>query len=109
MKKLYEIKYHLLEEKHWWFKGRRDIIFRLIKNLNKKSKILEIGCSGGPLLKFLNKHGFNNTFGIDISKDAILYCKKKGLENVFFMDGTKTKFKNNFFDLIISSDSLEHI
>ncbi len=109
MKKSYELKYHILEDTHWWFRGRRDIIFRLIEKADKNSKILEVGCSGGPLLKYLIDKGFNNVYGIDISKKAIVYCKKRRLNNVFAIDGTKTKFKDNYFDIIISSDLLEHI
>lgn len=109
MDELYELKYHSLEEKHWWFESRRDIIFKLIQKMDKNSKILEIGCSGGPLIKFLKQNGFNNIYGIDKSKKAIELCKSNGLKNIFLMDGLKTRFNNEEFDIIIASDILEHI
>jgi len=109
MDKSYENKYHSLEETHWWFESRRDVIFNLIRLENKKSKILEIGCSGGPLLNFLKGKGFENVYGVDISKEAIGICKQKGLKNIFVMDGSNTKFKDQEFDIIIASDVLEHI
>jgi len=111
MDKSYESKYHLLEESNWWFVARRDIILKLIKKLDlkKNAKILEIGCSGGPLLKFLKQNGFLNIYGIDISASAIDLCRMRRIKNVAVMDGAKTQFKNGEFDLIIASDILEHI
>jgi ubiquinone/menaquinone biosynthesis C-methylase UbiE len=111
MNKNYESKYHLLEENYWWFKSRRQIIYQLIQELNikKDAKILEIGCSGGALIRFLNKKGFNETYGIDISEDAIKICKKRKIQNVNTMDARNIKFTNNKFDLIIASDIIEHI
>jgi len=111
MDKSYESKYHKLEENHWWFMARRDIILKLIKQLNlkKNSKILEIGCSGGPLIKNLKENQFTEVHGIDISKKAINICKQGGLKNVKVMNGSNMQFQDNEFDLIIASDILEHI
>jgi SAM-dependent methyltransferase len=112
MKSAFEKKYHLLEEKHWWFVGRREIILALAGKYyhgRKKIKILEIGCSGGPLLEILSSHGYSDVVGIDNSKKAILLCKERGFKNVFLMNGVKPHFKDEEFDLIIASDVLEHI
>lgn len=111
MDKSYEIKYHKLEEKNWWFKARRNTILHLIQKIgvNKNAKILDIGCSGGLLIKFLAHKGFLNIYGIDISENAIDLCKERGIKNVKVMDGTKLLFNDNEFDLVIASDVLEHI
>lgn len=109
MDKEYEIKYHNLEENHCWFMARREIIADLLKNNDKKSKILEIGCSGGPLLISLKKQGFSNVYGVDISEEAIKLCQRRGIENAFVMDGNKLNFKDKEFDIIIASDVLEHL
>ena len=109
MDKSLESKCHRLEEEYWWFIARRDMIFKLVKKLDKNSKILEIGCSGGVLIRSLKEHGFNNVYGIDISKDAVKVCKNKNIKNVFVMDGAKLKFHNEMFDVVITSDTLEHI
>ena len=112
MKTDFERKYHSLEEKHWWFIARREMLLRLIKQYfqhRKDIKILEIGCSGGPLLKGLLSEGYSQIFGIDISKKAVQLCKERDLKNVFLMDGVKPHFDSEKFDLIIASDVLEHI
>jgi SAM-dependent methyltransferase len=108
----FENRYHLLEEKHWWFISRREIILALIKKYyhsRKRIKILEIGCSGGPLLNLLSSHGYSQIFGIDISKKAVRLCRARGFKDVFPMNGAKPHFDSGEFDLIIASDVLEHI
>jgi len=107
MQKDYELKYHLLERNHWWFRARRDVVLRLLRDENKTSKILDVGCSGGLLLEDLKKNRYTHITGIDISKKAVDICKKKGM-NVVQTDAMKTKFKDNTFDIIIASDILEH-
>ena len=111
MDKSYEKKYHKLEEKNWWFISRRNFISQLMKKIgiDQNAKVLEIGCSGGPLIEFLGNTGYSDITGIDLSKDAIDLCKKRGIKKVRVMDGAKTLFRENEFDLIIASDILEHI
>jgi len=112
MKGDFEKKYHSVEENHWWFIGRREIILALAGKYfpdRKQIKILEIGCSGGPLLKLLVSQGYPQVFGIDISENAIQLCKERGFKDVFLMDGVTPHFNSEEFDLIIASDVLEHI
>ncbi|MDR9410892.1 MAG: class I SAM-dependent methyltransferase [Balneolaceae bacterium] len=113
MDPLYEEKYHERERNYWWFKARREAIYKLLNfyNIKYNSKILDIGCSSGLLLEELYQHGYpkNNLYGIDISKDAVNIAKSNGFENVQIMDGSELTFKNESMDVIISSDSLEHI
>jgi len=112
MRESFEEDYHRLEENHWWFMGRRDIILSLIKAYfqdKKDIKILEIGCSGGPLLKRLLREGYRRVFGIDLSPRAILLCKSRGVSNVLLMDGKEMGILTEKVDLLIASDVLEHI
>lgn len=112
MRNFFERQYHLLEEKHWWFVGRREIILALVRKCypdRKRIKILEIGCSGGLLLKSLSSQGYSYIYGIDKSREAIRLCKERGFKDVLLMDGVKPDFNSGEFDLIIASDVLEHI
>ncbi len=111
MNKDYELKYHRIEENYWWFVAHRDMFLRyLVKfKINRNSKILDIGCSGGHLIKLLQENGYKNTCGIDISERAINLCKRKGIKNVFVMDSAATNFDDRAFDIIIAADVLEHI
>lgn len=107
----YEQRYHQHEDSNWWFVARRDMILSLLKSLkiSKDASILDLGCSGGSLIKFLETNGYHNVIGVDISDKAVRVCKSKGLKNVKAMDASNLKFKDNTFDLIIASDILEHI
>ena len=109
MDKDYEIKYHAEEEKNWWFVSRRNVILKLLKRTDKSAKILDIGCGGGPLLLYLKAAGFTNVYGLDFSEEAVAKCVERGLSNVYVMDGHSPKFEPESFDIIIASDSLEHL
>jgi len=108
METAFEKKYHSLEKNHWWFVARREMINFLIRNVSKDSFILDIGCSGGELLLSLQKLGFTNLYGLDISLNAIKITQQRGLSNCFLGDAQNPKI-NKKFDLIIASDVLEHV
>jgi SAM-dependent methyltransferase len=109
MEKNYEVAYHDLEGQHWWFTSRRKTILNLIKDADKDSVILDVGCSSGLLLSELRDLGFKNLFGIDVSELAVETAKSKGFPNCFLMDGQNPDFSDEKFDIIVSSDSLEHM
>ena len=112
MRRDFERTYHAVEEDHWWFVARREMILSLVRTIASKQenfRILEIGCSGGPLLELLSSKGYFQTYGIDISDRAIQRCRERGLKNVLEMNGVRTSFADETFDLIIASDVLEHI
>lgn len=108
MDKSYEEKYHDIEEWNWWFVARRQAILSLIKDTPREARILDIGCAGGPLLHELKQNGFANAAGADFSAEAVAKCKARGLE-AYEMDAQNLQFNDNTFDLLIASDSLEHL
>ncbi|MEO8762192.1 MAG: class I SAM-dependent methyltransferase [Bacteroidia bacterium] len=108
MDKEYEEAYHQIEEWNWWFVSRRKAILSLLKNTDKKTKILDIGCAGGPLLNDLKKEGFENISGADFSEEAVAKCKQRGLQ-AYEMDAHNLQFEPNSFDMLVASDSLEHL
>lgn len=96
------------ESTNWWYRGRRFLLEKLIYSLKlpKDPKILDIGCGTGLTLSFLNN--FGKTYGIDISKDAISFCQKRNLKDVFLINETKYPFPDKTFSLITCLDVLEH-
>jgi len=111
MQEGFETTYHAVEERHWWFTGRRALVRQLVRRASTgcDARILEIGCSGGPLLQQLRRDGFSNLTGIDISRDAIAVCAKRGVPNVFVMDAQHLEYPAESFDVITASDVLEHL
>lgn len=106
-KYLYQDLYNL-EGGHWWHIAKRRIVFNLAKSFLKikNPKIIDIGCGTGKNLEQLSKIG--TAWGVDNSKAAINFCKRRGLKKLRIADGENTDFPTNFFDLATSLDVLEH-
>lgn len=110
MDKEFEKKYHKEEKNNWWFKARRHIILQILDEhcSSRQTSILDVGCSGGALLKDLTVKGYENSLGADISQLAVELCQQQGLK-VDLMDGSSLSFEHNRFDVLIASDILEHV
>lgn len=74
----------------------------------KNGVFLDVGCGNGSALTQLNKSGYKNGYGVDVSKLFVKAARKKNLKKVYFYDGINLPFENNFFDLIGSFNVLEH-
>ena len=103
--------FYNLATKHWWFVARRKIVFSMIDRYlpdRKQLKILDAGCGTGSNLKELEKYG--RAIGIDISEEAVKFCKLRGCKNVHKVNQEESLFfEDNAFDLIASMDTIEHI
>jgi ubiquinone/menaquinone biosynthesis C-methylase UbiE len=67
--------------------------------------ILEIGCNKGELVSLIGNFS-DRVYGCDINEEAINNSPVKNLE---VMPVNNLKYKDNFFDKIISSHVIEHI
>jgi len=80
---------------------------------HKVKRVLDLGCGSGRHLIFLARHGFDvygidmAKFGIDISKKWLKKEKLKANLNVSDIY-EKLPYKNNFFDAIVSTQTLHH-
>ncbi len=93
----------------YWHLRRFKIVGNLIKDLG--GKILDIGCDGGTFTKKISEYtGSKDITGIDIYEASIKYASKKYPDLKFMVaDCVKLPFKNETFDLITSSDVIEHV
>jgi SAM-dependent methyltransferase len=100
-----------IQKKHWWFVTRKKIVLDTIdRHLNKNAsiKVLDIGCGSGLMLNALEEIG--QTFGMDMSDEAISFSKEifsGKVEKGFLPD--QVPYEENFFHLIIALDVIEHI
>lgn len=93
-----------------------SLILRLIKKGEGREspiKILDVGCGDGVMFFLLEKRFPNynfDLFGIDNSNIALDIANKK-VKNAHFKnaDVYNLPFEDNSFDLIISSDVIEHV
>jgi len=94
--------------------GRLEDIAKYLENrfLNqkKKTKILDIGCGKGFLLyEFFKLNKNIELHGIDISKYAISNSKAEIKNRLKVFDArSRLPFKSNFFDLVISINTLHN-
>lgn len=86
-----------------------QIIAKWIYEYLKPKKIIDVGCGPGHLMNALRNYGIN-TFGVDISQEAIKRTKGKGLSAIFF-DLTKSELTlpGIPYDLAISCEVAEHL
>jgi SAM-dependent methyltransferase len=96
------------EEGYWWRIRKREIVKDIINRLNLNFRtILDAGCGTGLNLNYLKHYG--NVIGLDLSKEALNFCKIREAENLIQADAEKVPFKEDTFDLIIALDLLEHL
>lgn len=99
----------MAEGTHWFLRARRAFLIGFFRGQDFKSKILEVGCSGGLFIKELHDLGFVGAFGVDINNDAVRYGKERGIDKIQTADGNHLPFLDGEFDFVVSSDVLEHI
>ena len=101
-----------VEEKHWWYVGRRRIIACLVERIcatlnNSSPSILDVGCGTGANLKMLAAYG--QADGVDISPQAVEFCRERGLDSVKLGAIEQLPYENNSFELITALDVIEHL
>ena len=102
-------RHYELEEKHWWFAGRRRILFDILNRLNLSpgaSRILDAGCGTGfNLQAFLS---LGTAVGCDLSQDAVEFCRKRNLSGLVRAGVESLPFREESFDLVTLLDVLYH-
>ena len=80
----------------------------IAKKLEKDSKILDVGCGDGELMKFIYENISKDIRGLEISKQNVQKCIEKGL-TVIEGDAEKDlkQFPNLSFDYVILSQTLQ--
>jgi len=98
-----------LEDRHWWFRGRRQLIWALLHhaNLPAKPRILDAGCGTGRNLVEFGSVG--PAQGVDPSPDAVEFCHLRGIENVRSARLEDLPFGAGEFDLLLACDVIEHV
>lgn len=76
----------------------------------RNSRVLDLGCGDGELLKFLREERATAGYGVEIAADNIVACLKNGV-NVIQMDleSGLSGFENDSFDCVILSQTLQAV
>lgn len=103
-----------IERRHWWYRGRREIILRLLDRIGfagfakTPRTILSVGCGSGEEIRFLGR--FGKVYGIDPGEDAIRFCRAAGIgEQVMQASAAQIPFPDESFDAVFVLDVLEHV
>ena len=83
--------------------------FKVIANLiEKDTRVLDVGCADGTLMKFLKDNKNTNIRGLELSKDKVQECIAKGLTVI---EGNAEKdlkqFPDKSFDYVVLSQTLQ--
>ena len=99
-----------VEDKHWWFVGRRAILEEflrlIIPNPKSQIRILDVGCGTGANLEMLAQ--FGEPQGVDVSDDALEFSRKTGLK-VHKGLAESLPFEDESFDVVTALDVVEHL
>lgn len=92
----------------------REVKFRQyldLLNIRKGMRLLDVGCGDGVHLDRIVKTFKVKGFGADVSKKSIERAKKQSSKNIKYFVGSAINlpFNNNYFDRVVSFDTLEHI
>jgi len=101
-----------VEQSHWWHIGRRKIIASFVEDIcrrvtDRRPRILDVGCGTGANLLMLSKYG--DAEGVDVSEDALAFCRERGLENVKLGAAEELPYDDGTFDLVTALDVVEHL
>ena len=83
--------------------------FKVISELiEEKSRVLDVGCGNGDLMKFLSENKTVNIRGLEISKKSVQNCLSKGLTVIEGnAENDLTQFPANSFDYVVLSQTLQ--
>jgi SAM-dependent methyltransferase len=101
-----------VEQSHWWHIGRRKILAGFVEEIcrqvtDRRPRILDVGCGTGANLLMLSKYG--DAEGVDVSEDALAFCRERGLDKVRLGAGEELPYEDATFDLVTAFDVVEHM
>lgn len=105
----YETSYQY-ELRHWWHRVRREMVHDILSSYfgNRTDlRLADIGCGTGALTKELERYG--NCIGIDISPQAIAFCRSRGVRDLQLGNAEATGCEADTFDAVVCLDVLEHL
>lgn len=98
-----------VDERHWWYRGRRQIIRAELDRLPLPvpATILDAGCGSGRMLQELEDYG--DVHGADVSAEAAAMARSRGHGEIVHGPLEQLPWDDGRFDLITCLDVLEHL
>ena len=84
-------------------------ILPLLHSASKTSRIFDMGCGSGSLLKGLKDAGYTNVIGMDLSEEQVTMAHEFGVSEVVLGDAMQFfRSSEEQFDVITGMDIIEH-
>jgi len=100
-----------LDELHWWYRARREVLQSLIDRVvapPANAHILEVGCGTGHNMKMLER--FGSVDGIEIDPEARAFAEKRTGKTISSSAlPALTGIGRKHYDLVAALDVVEHI
>ena len=101
-----------LEQRHWWFRGRRAIFISLLdRHLGRAPDsgrmLMDLGCGVGGMIQPLAEYG--TVIGTDVTLRGLEHCADRGFSRLVACTGHEGCFADASLDCITAFDALEHI
>src|ERR1700722_20450187 len=105
----YELQTHQAEDRHWWYRGRRSVLDRVIDDLRlpARAEILDAGCGSGRNMIDFARHG--TVTGVELSATSVEIARRRGAGEVVEGSVLEMPFAAGRFDLAASLDVIEHL
>jgi len=105
----YELQTHQAEDRHWWYRGRRKVLERVVKDLRlpARARILDAGCGSGRNMVELARHG--TVTGVELADASVSLARERGAGEVIAGSVLEMPFEADSFDLAASLDVIEHL
>lgn len=103
----------LAEQRHWWYRGMREISVALLGSRwgGSGTRLLDAGCGTGGFARFaLDTGGASTVAGADLASDAIALAGELVPEadlHVAALDALP--FADGAFDVVVCNDVLQHL
>jgi SAM-dependent methyltransferase len=105
----YELQTHQAEDRHWWYRGRRTVLEKVLSGLElpNPARILDAGCGSGRNMVELARHGA--VTGVELSEASVALARERGAGEVVAGSIMEMPFADASFDLAVSLDVIEHL
>jgi SAM-dependent methyltransferase len=105
----YELQTHRAEDRHWWYRGRRSVLERVVADLRlpARARILDAGCGSGRNMVEFARHG--EVTGIELSPTSVGLARGRGAGEVVEGSVLEMPFEADAFDMAASLDVIEHL
>jgi SAM-dependent methyltransferase len=105
----YELQTHRAEDRHWWYRGRRNVLERVLSKLAlpERTRILDAGCGSGR--NMVELAGYGEVTGVELSATSVALAREREAGEVVEGSVLEMPFEGESFELAVSLDVIEHL